>query len=37
MTIKENSLSVESIIGFRYSSSTHQLFDITNEVIPSLR
>ncbi len=36
LAVKENNLSVESIIGLRYNSSTHELSDITNEVKLSL-
>lgn len=35
--VRENNLSVESIIGLRYNSSTHQLSDITSEVMQYLK
>lgn len=37
VTVEENNLPVESIIGLRYNSSTHQLSDITDEVVLLLK
>lgn len=37
VTVEENNLPVESIIGLRYNSSTHRLSDITDEVILLLK